>query len=379
MKGDNTEMRTILILCGRYLPGYKDGGPLRSIKNLTDRLGDEYDFRIITADRDHGDTECYSGILLNDWNQVGKAKVWYVAPGGFSPELIEKKASEADVVYVCGCFNDYARTTLKLKKQGKIKTKVVVASMGLFAPGAFHIKYWKKKTYVTLLKVGGYLKNIEWSATSEREIADIKREVGAKAVCRLAEDVPRQMAILPEPTAKQDTLKLIFLSRISREKNLEFAIDVLKNVSGKVDFDIYGPAPDAAYFEQCMNLAKTLPRNINISYKGEAPAEKVPEIFSQYQAFLFPTLGENYGHVVYEAMAGGCIPIISDRTPWNKIADAGAGKVIPLERKEMFTQEIQKLSESSAEECMEQQTRSAAYALEYGRNVDCKGYREIFG
>lgn len=371
-------MRTILILCGRYLPGYKDGGPLRSIQNLTDRLGDEYDFRIITTDRDHGDNESYSGILFHEWNQVRKAKVWYVAPGGFSPELIEEKASGADVVYVCGCFNDYARTALKLKKQGKIKIKVVVASMGLFAPGAFHIKYWKKKTYVTLLKIGGYLKNIEWSATGEREIADIKREIGANAVCRLAEDVPRQMATLPEPTIKQDTLKLVFLSRISREKNLEYAIEVLKKVSGKVDFDIYGPTPDADYFEQCMNLVKGLPGNIHTTYKGEAPTEKVPEIFSQYQAFLFPTLGENYGHVVYEAMAGGCIPIISDRTPWNHIADIGAGKVIPLDSPEVFAQEIQKLTECSAKECMGQQTSAAAYALDYGRNVDCKGYREIF-
>ncbi len=372
-------MRTVLILCGRYLPGYKDGGPVRSIKNLTDRLGDEFDFRIMTTDRDHGDEVPYPDIVRNAWNQVGKAKVWYVEPGGFTQELIENKASEVDVVYVCGCFNDYARTTLKLKKKGKIKKKVVVASMGLFALGAFHIKYWKKKAYITILKAGGYLKHIEWSATNEREIADIKREIGAKAVCRLAEDIPRQMTALPEPMVKQDALKLIFLSRISREKNLEFAIDVLKNVSGKVNFDFYGPAPDTAYFEQCMNLAKTLPRNINIAYKGEVPAEKVPEIFSQYQAFLFPTLGENYGHVVYEAMAGGCIPIISDRTPWNNIADAGAGKVIPLERKDIFTQEIQKLTESSAEECMEQQAKSAAYAFEYGRNVDGKGYRGIFG
>ena len=49
-------MRTIAILCGRYLPGYKDGGPLRTIGNICDCLGTEYRFKIITNDRDHGDT-----------------------------------------------------------------------------------------------------------------------------------------------------------------------------------------------------------------------------------------------------------------------------------------------------------------------------------
>lgn len=36
-------MKKVLILMGRYLPGYKDGGPVRTIKNLTDILGNEYD------------------------------------------------------------------------------------------------------------------------------------------------------------------------------------------------------------------------------------------------------------------------------------------------------------------------------------------------
>ena len=38
--------KDILIIMGRYLPGYKDGGPVRSIKNLVDYLGDEYNFKI---------------------------------------------------------------------------------------------------------------------------------------------------------------------------------------------------------------------------------------------------------------------------------------------------------------------------------------------
>ena len=53
------DVRKILIVMGRYLPGYKDGGPVRSIKNLVDRLGTEYEFYILTVDRDHGDTEPY--------------------------------------------------------------------------------------------------------------------------------------------------------------------------------------------------------------------------------------------------------------------------------------------------------------------------------
>ena len=106
--------KKILIITGRYLPGYKDGGPVRSIKNLTDYLGDEYDFYILTCDRDHGDTESYSNIKVNDWNQVGKAKVFYVPPKGFKFGVIKNLSSQVDLVYVCGCFSDYSINTLIL-------------------------------------------------------------------------------------------------------------------------------------------------------------------------------------------------------------------------------------------------------------------------
>lgn len=137
--------KNILIIMGRYLPGYKDGGPVRSIKNLIDFIGDEYNFHILTCDRDHGDVEPYPNIKVNEWNQVGKAKVFYVPPKGFTFKVIKTLAKQVDLLYICGCFNDYAVHTLILKRLGFIKKPVVVAAMGLFSPMEFQLKYKKKK------------------------------------------------------------------------------------------------------------------------------------------------------------------------------------------------------------------------------------------
>lgn len=126
-------MKTIVILCGRYLPGYKDGGPVRTIVNLTECLGEKYHFKIITNDRDHGDLKAYEGIKYNSANKIGKAEVWYVKPGGFTLSNLQKMTEGADLIYICGPYNDYAYKTLFLKRVGKIKTNVVVASMGSFS------------------------------------------------------------------------------------------------------------------------------------------------------------------------------------------------------------------------------------------------------
>jgi len=43
---------TILCFVPHYLPGFRAGGPTRSIANLVEWLGDEYRFAIISLDRD---------------------------------------------------------------------------------------------------------------------------------------------------------------------------------------------------------------------------------------------------------------------------------------------------------------------------------------
>ena len=124
---------------GRYLPGYKDGGPVRTIKNLTDILGNEYDIRIMCHDRDHGDEIPYSNINVNTYNKVGNAKVYYVKNGKFTFKTLLKEIKKVDVVYCCGPYNNYAIKTMILKKIGFFKQKLVIASMGSFTKSALSL------------------------------------------------------------------------------------------------------------------------------------------------------------------------------------------------------------------------------------------------
>jgi glycosyltransferase involved in cell wall biosynthesis len=56
---------------------------------------------------------------------------------------------------------------------------------------------------------------------------------------------------------------------------------------------------------------------------------------------LLPTLGENYSHVICEALSAGCPVLISDRTPWRNLQDKGVGWDIPLEEEERFRAVLQ--------------------------------------
>ena len=51
-------------------------------------------------------------------------------------------------------------------------------------------------------------------------------------------------------------------------------------------------------------------------------------IFSQATAFVFPTLGENFAHVIAEALSVGCPVFITADTPWTELIQSGAAKTI---------------------------------------------------
>ncbi len=71
--------KRVIIFAEYYLPGFKAGGPIQTIPNIVELLGDKYEFHIITGDRDWSDCEGYKNVNIDCWNDVGKAKVYYLS------------------------------------------------------------------------------------------------------------------------------------------------------------------------------------------------------------------------------------------------------------------------------------------------------------
>ena len=370
-------MKKILILAGRYLPGHKDGGPLRTLINVTEALGDEYEFYIGCLDRDHGDEKAYPNIIRNDWNQVGKAKVWYVAPGGFTNELILKLANGKDMIYLSSFYGDYGYKTLVLKKKGKITCPIALASMGVFSKDALAHKSLKKKVFISGCKMLGLFKKVTWSVTSELEAADVKRVVGKNIRYVVAEDLPRTE--VPGRSKEWDeTLNVCFLSRICEHKGLDILIDAMKEMDTKqMILSICGPVQEEGYWKECLEkLDKT---DIQWKYEGDIPSEEVQACLANQDVLVLPSKSENYGHVVFEALSVGCIPVISDRTPWAVAQEKKAGYVVPREVSS-FQKALQELSNLTIEEKQEMSQAAVKLANEKIRqSKEDTGYRTIFG
>ena len=83
--------------------------------------------------------------------------------------------------------------------------------------------------------------------------------------------------------------------------------------------------------------------------------------------------------MIFEALAGGCIPIISDQTPWLDLGEKGAGAVISLQDKQAFVNEIETLCILSKKELISRQECANNYAVKkYEQSVMNTGYRKVF-
>ena len=362
----------IFIFAGCYLPGYKAGGPIRSLANMVDRLGAEFEFKIVTADRDFDDAKPYPGIKVDGWNRVGKADVFYMSQKNRSLSDFRKLliSTEYDVLYLNSLFSPhFTIKPLLLQRFRLIPGKpLVIAPRGEFSPGALGLKSFKKRVYLTVAKALGLYRSVIWQASSRYEEVDIRCWFGNNAQVIIAPDLPLLVnaadGLIAVKKKAKGCLKIIFLSRISRMKNLDSALKMLNGLIGNVQFNIYGPIEDKAYWSECEEIISSLPDNIKVNYCESVEHDKVGAVVREYDLFFFPTLGENFGHVILEALCAGCPVLISNQTPWRNLEEKGVGWDLPLSKPEMFQKVLKRCVDMNDEEYVQWSERAQSYGLQ---------------
>lgn len=341
--------KTILLFIDWYLPGYKAGGPIQSCANLVDHLKTDYHFKIITRDTDYCETKPYENVQSNVWQKVDEnTQIYYLSGNNTNKKYIFNLIQQTsfDMVYLNGVFSYYFVIVPLLyfrKNQGK---KVIVAARGMLAKGALAIKARKKKLFLTFSKILKLFHGVTFHATNEAEKEDIINAIGNKNQIKIAGNLSKKisMPVYIQKSKQLETLHLVNIARVAPEKNLKFALEILKEVKAKVNFDFYGPVYDHNYFNECNNIIKELPNNIKVTYKNVIPNTQVYETLLKYDAMFMPTLGENFGHIILESFIAACPVIISDQTPWQGLEEEKSGWSIPLSDKNKFIEAIETLA-----------------------------------
>jgi glycosyltransferase involved in cell wall biosynthesis len=332
----------ILVFLPNYLPGYKAGGILKTISNTVDHLGFINEFKIVTRDRDLGDKKAYDNIIIDQWNKIGKNNILYLSPKNITILSLSGilRDNKFDIIYLNSFFDTVF--TLKIflltfftKYKGK---RIIIAPRGELCSGCLSIKPLKKHFYIFLIKKLFKLDSFIWQASSNFEKIDIQNILNLESKnIKIALDLPKKEIIDYNFNYKRnEVLSIVFLSRITREKNLDYALDILSKVKRPVIFDIYGTKEDISYWVKCESIIKKLPENIIVQYRGNLQPNLVANILCKYDCFFLPSKGENYGHVIIESLTAGTPVLISNLTPWQNLDIDEMGWDIDLHNKQGF-------------------------------------------
>ncbi|KAB7743334.1 glycosyltransferase [Nostocoides sp. F2B08] len=331
----------VLAFAPFYLPGFKGGGPIRSMAEILRALPSTVSVLLVTSDRDLGDGQPYPGLsstVVADrhhriyyWDRASAKSWWHLSRLVVGPRF--------ELLFLNSLWSpSFSMLPWFLARGRLIRTEhLVVAPRGELSPGALGIKARKKR--LALATWGRLVARSApvWQVSSEMERDDVRRVFPSADVVQQPDSRgPEPMDLVesgPEP-------RFAFVSRISPKKNLLFLLESLRRCRETVTLDVYGPTEDAAYWGRCTAKIGEMPPNVRVRYAGTLGSDQVQSRLATYDAFLFPTLGENFGFVIPESLSAGCPVVCSPHTPWTALLDSGCGTVVSVDAPSEWAAEI---------------------------------------
>ncbi len=121
--------------------------------------------------------------------------------------------------------------------------------------------------------------------------------------------LPDAASEAPCPRTERESRRLLYVGRLADGKGLvpwiaQLAEWAAQHPERALEFWLVGDGPARAAIEAC-----AVPRNVTLRCLGSVPYEKLPEIYSQAGILVFPTLADEWGVVVNEALAAG-VPVL---------------------------------------------------------------------
>ena len=132
---------------------------------------------------------------------------------------------------------------------------------------------------------------------------------------------------------ENDKRYILFLSRVHREKGLHYLVNSWVKIAKKYsewDLLIVGPKYDEKYFNSICAIINQSNLKHRVHFKDFLIGTDKIDCFNASSLFVLPSLGENFGNVIAEAMAAKLPVLTTHDTPWAEIEKFDAGWWIPL-------------------------------------------------
>lgn len=232
--------------------------------------------------------------------------------------VLKKHSSEIDAVY---CFENEA-----------VNTFIVAKALGKVCIYDLPIGYWR---YLHQLLGAENEQNSQWVVTidglrdSEAKLKKKDKELELADYIFVASSfTQKSLSLFPGklapiyvipygfppvnddrtyPSFGKRKIQLLYVGSLTQRKGISYMFDALKGLEDDYELTVVG----GGNLDECPILKESLQHH---RYIPSLPHDKILELMSKSDIFLFPSLFEGFGLVITEAMSQGTPVITTDRT-----------------------------------------------------------------
>jgi len=318
----------ILHVVPTYLPARRYGGPIFAVHGLCKALvGRSHEVDVFTTNVDgEGVSEVPVGTAVDlDGVKVTyfEARVKRVYWSGGLRRALKGRVKDYDVVHLHSVFLD--PTLAAARAAAKRRVPYVISPRGMLVRELIEEKSTLvKKMWLRLFERGNFANAAAIHFTSQREWDDAK-DVGLPLPSPFV--VPNGIDLPPPREYRRDDNTLLFLGRVNWKKGIDLLIEALtflpemKLVVAGNDEERYAP--------RLCELAERIGVMSRVEFRGSVTGDVKEKLLGSVRALVLPSISENFGNVVIEAMAAATPVIV---TPGVGVSDdvqrAKAGLVV---------------------------------------------------
>ncbi|TNE72229.1 glycosyltransferase [bacterium] len=289
----------------------KSGGPATSVLFAAELLSSNHEVEICSTKEDLTDAEIDTfyqekrfKVHLFDYKSRHSTK--------YSVELFRFLISKLNVVHSVHIHAGFSLISqISALLCILFKQKFVYRPLGTLSPYSLTVGNQKMKKWMLPLEKFILKQANSVQATSEQEKKDLIALVDVEHI-EIIPPIGIADTSSTEKTGNRKPVQLGFLSRIHTKKNLEFLFQIVSKLKNEEWYLRIGGEGDSDYIESLNKLAHELGISERIEFVGFIKDEMKPAFFASVDWFVLPSLHENFGISMVEALSHSVPCIVSN-------------------------------------------------------------------